>query len=48
MFNVFEKNLKTEKVTLVQIFETFENATEWTEDMMTIWEDERAYKIEEA
>jgi len=46
-FNVYEKILATEKVTLVQVFPTFEQANEWAEDMMAIWEEDRAYKIVE-
>lgn len=43
---VLVKDLKTEKVTIAEIFETRQEAVEWMEDMMSIWEDDRAYKIE--
>ena len=44
---VLVKDLKTEIVTIAEIFETREEAVEWMEDMMSIWEEECAYKIEE-
>lgn len=47
-FNVLEKDLDTDIVRAANItFFTLEEATEWAENMMSIWEDFKAYKIVE-
>lgn len=47
MFAVYEKNLANEKIVLKAIFNSLQDAQEWAEDMMDIYEDERTYKIVE-
>lgn len=45
MYTVLEKSLASEKVRVAKVFETFTEAETWMESQMSIWEDEKSYKI---
>ena len=47
VYAVYEKNLRTDKVRLAEIFEDIKSAQQWVEDMSAIWIEERGYKIVE-
>jgi hypothetical protein len=47
VYAVYEKNLRTDKVCLAEIFDDIESAQKWMENMTTLWIEERGYKIVE-
>lgn len=46
-YAVLEKDLRTESVTAVAAFARLQDAQDWVEIMISMWEEHRGYKIVE-
>jgi hypothetical protein len=46
-YTVLEKDLRTEEIVTSTTFSSLVDAEDWVEEMSSIWEEDRAYKIVE-